>query len=311
MHFRGDFMRYFDLHCDTMGECCKRKLPLFNNSELHISLDKAMCLEGYTQLFAIWIPDEFRGDEAVSYFDKVSSYFYKELEKNKEYISLAGSGDKTKLKAVLTVEGGSASRGTVEGVKHLYDKGVRVMTLTWNAVNEIASGAFSEGGLTENGKEVISEMERLGMVVDVSHLNRKSFFDVAEFAEKPFIASHSNADIVENFAARKRNLTDEQIGVIRDGGGLIGLNFCEDFLRFNSSTGIDALLEQIKHFLGLGCENILSIGSDYDGCPVNSDFNGVEKIPDVFNALIKKGISEKTLEKIFYLNAESFFNLYL
>ena len=99
----------------------------------------------------------------------------------------------------------------------MYEKGVRILTLTWNAENEIASGAFCEnGGLTDFGKTVIKKMENLKMVVDVSHLNRESFFDVAENTTLPFIASHSNPDIVETNAGRKRNLTDEQIEIIKE-----------------------------------------------------------------------------------------------
>lgn len=299
-------MKYFDLHCDTVGECSNNKLPLRENT-LHIDLNRTKCLEAYTQVFAIWIPDEFRGKTAVSYFNKTVGYFYEEIDKNKDLISLYGDNRSTPVKAILSVEGSSACNGTLEGLHHLYSKGVRLITLTWNGKNEVGSGAFSEGGLTSFGKEFIKESEKLGIVLDVSHLNRQSFFEFAKIAEKPFIASHSNADIVNNEFGKKRNLSDEQIAIIKERKGLIGLNFCRDFIEDEKTDGIDALYRQIEYFLSLGCENIIALGSDFDGCPVHNDLNGIEKIPCVYTTLKQRGVDENILRKLFWENAETFF----
>ena len=199
-------MKFFDLHCDTIGECCKNKYSLRKNN-LHISLEKARNFESYTQVFAIWIPDELRKEKAVAYFDSVCDYYKAELSRNKDVLTSYNplNKDEKRMKAILSVEGGAALGGTIDGLYHLYDRGVRILTLTWNAPNEIASGAFSDGGLTEFGKEVIKKCEKLKMIIDVSHLNRQSFFDVAENTERPFIASHSNPDIVNTNSGRKRN----------------------------------------------------------------------------------------------------------
>lgn len=299
-------MKYFDLHCDTIGECSNNNLSLKNNS-LHISLERAEKINEYTQAFAIWIPDELRGKEAVKYFDKTADYFYKEIEKNSELISLYDSDKNTPVKAILSVEGGSACGGTIEGLYHLHERGVRLVTLTWNAPNEIACGAFSEGGFTEFGKEFVKASEELGITIDVSHLNRQSFFEFAEISKKPFVASHSNADIVNNEYGRKRNLDDQQIKIVKEHNGLIGLNFCRDFIESEKSQGVDALYEQIEYMLSLGCEDILAFGSDFDGCTIHNDLNGIEKIPKVYSSLKEKGVSENILEKIFWKNAKRFF----
>ena len=302
-------MKLFDLHCDTIGECYKNKLSL-RNSKLNVSLDKAKEIESYTQVFAVWIPDELRGKSATDYFNNVCDYYYKELELNKDLIVNLKDAkkDEKRVKAILAIEGGAALAGDTENIYKVYEKGVRILTLTWNAQNEIASGAFCEnGGITSFGKTVIKKMEKLKMVVDVSHLNRESFFDVAENTALPFIASHSNPDIVETNAGRKRNLTDEQIEIIKERNGLIGLNFYKEFLDVDNKTGVDALKVHLDYLLNKGCENIIALGSDFDGCDLSDGITGLESMDSVYNSLINDGFSKTLIDNMFCYNAERFF----
>ncbi len=302
-------MKLFDLHCDTIGECYKNKLSL-RHSGLHVSLDKAKNFESYTQVFAVWIPDELRGKSATDYFNNVCDYYYKELELNKDLIVSFGDAkkDDKRVKAILAIEGGAALAGGIENLYKAYEKGVRILTLTWNAQNEIASGAFCEnGGLTSFGKTVIKKMEKLKMVIDVSHLNRESFFDVAENTTLPFIASHSNPDIVETNAGRKRNLTDEQIEIIKERNGLIGLNFYKEFLDVDNKTGVDALKVHLDYLLNKGCESIIALGSDFDGCDLSDGITGLESMDSVYNSLINDGFSKTLIDNMFCYNAERFF----
>lgn len=299
-------MRFFDLHCDTVGECCKNNIPLRSNC-LHVDLQRSREFRGYTQVFAIWIPDDLRGKQAVEYFNKTADYFYSELEKNKDLISLYFEDAQTPVTAILSVEGGSACGGTIDGLRNLRSRGVKIITLTWNGKNEIGAGAFSEGGITEFGKEFIGEAEHLGVVLDVSHLNKRSFFEFAELSEMPFIASHSNVDIVNTDLGRKRNLSKEQIEIIKSRHGLVGLNFCTDFIDDDKTEGVASLCRQIDYMLSLGCEDVIAFGSDFDGCRVCDDFNGIEKIPRLWTALNSGGFDEKILKKLFYENADSFF----
>ena len=300
-------MRVFDLHCDTIGECYKQDKKLKEN-DLHICLDRVGRFERYTQVYAIWIPDEYRGETAVNYFNNVANYFYKEIEENKNTVSMYSEASETPCKAILAVEGGSACGNSIEGLLHLYNRGVRAITLTWNDRNEIAGGAFSEGGFTDFGKEFVKECHNLGIVIDVSHLNRESFSELCDLYDGTFIATHSNADIVDNEYARKRNLTDEQISVIRERKGLIGLNFCRDFLHVGDECGAEGVYNQVVYFLERGCQDIIALGSDYDGCTVDSDINGVETLRYLYNYLLNKGLSPNIVDKLFYENAERFFS---
>ena len=131
--------------------------------------------------------------------------------------------------AILSVEGGSAAAGSLDNIRSMYRDGVRLMTLTWNAENELGHGVWSPegGGLSPFGKEAVALMNRLGMIVDVSHLSDAGFADVAKISENPFVASHSCSRAL---CPHRRNLTDEMFSVIRDRGGLVGINFCREFL---------------------------------------------------------------------------------
>ena len=130
--------------------------------------------------------------------------------------------------AFLTIENGSALAGDLSRVQVLADQGVRAVTLVWNGENEIGSGHTTDHGLSAFGKAVIPELERCGILVDVSHLNDPGFYDLLEVAQKPFLATHSNARAV---CGHRRNLTDEMIREMVDRDCLIGLNYFVKFLR--------------------------------------------------------------------------------
>lgn len=298
-------MKVFDLHCDTIGECYKHQKNLRSN-DMHLSLEKTARYEEYCQVFAIWITDDKRGQTAVDYFNNVADLYYKSIEENDDLISAYGSGKDTPVKGVLACEGGSACGGTLDGLRHMYERGVRLVTLTWNDNNEIGGGAFSEGGITPFGVEFVKECERLGVIIDVSHLNRETFWDVVKVTEKPFVASHSNANIVDNERGIRRNLDDAQIEVIRDRRGLIGLNFCNNFLQQQEYPGLLSLCEQIRYFLEMGCEDIIALGSDYDGCEMIDELKGAEKMSETYEFLLSQGFSQKIIDKIFYENAKRF-----
>ncbi len=299
-------MNIFDLHCDTIGECFKQGKSLRKN-DLHIDLERCAKYGTYNQVFAVWIPDELRGEAALTYFISVSDFLNEEIAKNNDIVSFYKDKRKTPVKALLAAEGGSACGGTIEGLYELYNLGVSVITLTWNARNEIGGGAFSSGGLTPFGKEFIKICGQLGITVDVSHLNRESFWELTRIYDGPLIAGHSNADIVNNYYARHRNLSKEQINEIKARNGLVGLNFCKSFIENSGIEGAISLIEQIDYFLDLGCDNILSLGSDYDGCEMHCDLSGVEKLCSVYEKLSLHGYSEEILQKIFYKNAYDFF----
>ena len=206
---------------------------------MYIDLLISSSFSSFGLVVAIWIPDEKRGEAAFTYYQAVRDCFYGECAENAEKIlpcktaaDIETAFCAHKVAAVLAVEGGAVLGGDLEKLDELYRDGVRLMTLTWNDTNEIGNGCFAKnkGGLTDFGKQVVQKMQNMHMLVDVSHLNERGFYDVAEYTEKPFLASHSDADIVNNPYAKARNLTDEQIKILTERNGLIGINLCADFL---------------------------------------------------------------------------------
>ncbi len=286
-------MKLFDLHCDTITECYKRNVNL-KESELDISLEKGKFLEEWKQVYAIWLPDEYRGETAEIYYENVLEKFKKETE------GVSG--------AILAVEGGSALGGKIENVEKFKNDGVKIVTITWNKENELGSGCFSDEdtGLTSFGKEAIKEMIKNRIVPDVSHLSEKGFYDLCDTTDFPFIASHSDA---YQLNAHVRNLKDEQIKIISNRGGLIGLNFYNKFLGLEKNS-LDTITSHAEHMLSLGAENTLALGSDYDGCSIYPELKGVEKMQDL-HLHFEKYFGKALADKIFFENAEKYFQTYV
>ena len=306
-------MRYFDLHCDTMIGCYNNNKALIKN-DLHVDLIRAEYLKNYIQCFAVWIPDEFRGDAAFDYFSKVSDKFFEEVKKNREKIIFCNEmGDITKSEkenlfgAILTVENGSAVAGKLENIEKMSAMGVKMLTLTWNGENEIGGGVLSENkiGLKPFGKLAVQELEKNNIVIDISHASIELFYDVAEMANKPFIASHSNSI---KHCSNLRNLTDEQFEVIKDSGGIVGINLYRNFLNDSSEkASIKDIVIHAEHFLSLGGENAVSIGGDLDGSEMPYDIKGIESFGEIYEEFLRLNYKESLLNKIFYSNAADFF----
>lgn len=298
-------MRYFDLHCDTLTEILGREQTLTGNGR-HVDLAKTENIDEYVQLFAVFIPDEKRGKEASAYFDRAAD-LYDALVRSEPAFGRYEDSD-ARFRGILTVESLSACGGTIEGIVHLAERGVRVATLTWNGQNEIASGAFAEDtGITPFGREALRTMRACGMIPDVSHLGKKSFSQLCELSDDVFIATHSNCDLTENPFGQKRNLEDWQIREIVARHGLIGINFCEDFLGDNGDTGFEAVRRHIEHFLDVGAVDVLAFGSDFDGCTIHPSLAGIDKMPALHAYLLRVGVPEK----IFFDNADHFFKTQL
>lgn len=305
-------MRYFDLHCDTIAECANQNQPLRENT-LQLSLERGKTYSPWFQCFAVWIPDSLRGGEAFAYFQRIHEKFLEELKRNQG--SLTACIQKENFQrieeaggcgAVLTVEGGAALAGKLENIAYFAKRGVKALTLTWNGPNEIGDGAMAEHpkGLTEFGKKAIAELEKYGIVIDISHAGDPLFYEVAERAGRPFIASHSNARTV---CGHPRNLTDDQFQIIKHRGGLVGLNFYVDFLRDSGTACMEDVLRHAEHFLSLGGEKTLAIGSDFDGAKMPEDLQGVQAVEALAECFLKHGYAESLVDDIFYGNAYRFF----
>lgn len=308
-------MRFFDLHCDTAFECVTRKAGNdLDRGAWHLSLERGNGFEAWHQIFAVFMPDELRGEAAVAHYRKVRDYIYRQVELFPERFVLCRSAEEITAAerpgicgAIMSVEGGSAIAGSLDNLRALYNDGVRLMTLTWNAENEIGHGVGSpeKGGLSDFGRQVVALMNELGMIIDVSHLSDAGFADVAELSRKPFVASHSCS---RRLCPHRRNLTDEMFGVIRDRGGLVGINFCREFLEERGEAKMDHILAHTEHFLSLGGEKVVCMGSDFDGTDIPDGLTGIESIPALYERFLKANYPESLVEDIFFGNASRFFS---
>ena len=301
-------MEYFDLHCDTLTEAWKQNKSLYEN-DLHVSFKRGSGYQPWMQCFAVFIPDTVRGAAAMAYFDAARQKLQQELKTTPQAVLCRTSNDLHVCRqqmgagALLTVEGGAVLGGKLESLDHLSSCGVRAMTLTWNGDCEIGGGVESGRGITPFGRETVRRMEELSIVVDVSHASERLFYDVAEQAQKPFIATHSNARAL---CGHPRNLTGEQFAVLRDRGGLVGLTLHPPFLEENGKADITSLLRHADYFLSRGGEQILCIGSDFDGADMPQGINGIQDMENVQEIFLKH-YKESIVKAIFFENAYKFF----
>ncbi len=188
----------------------------------------------------------------------------------------------SETKVILSIENGSAISGDLDNVEYFYNKGVRIASITWNDDNELGCGAKTknDNGLTELGKKYVNKLNDYGILVDVSHLSEKSFWEVVSITNKPIIATHSN---VYNLCKNPRNLKDEQIKAIAKSGGIIGICFYSDFLNNQKRANIKDIVKHIKYIKDLVGIDYIGFGSDFDGMNVEKTAEGVENISFINN----------------------------
>ncbi len=262
---------FVDAHCDTIVKLCGRGGELREAPCMQLDLKRLEIFPGAVQFFAVWL-DPIYYPIAMRQTMKYIAFYHRQMEKNAESIrhvntfaDILQNKECGRHSAVLSLEGGEALEGELSALEIYHQLGVRAMTLTWNHRNTLADGAaenITGGGLTHFGREVVREMEQLNMLVDVSHLSDAGFWDVERLAQKPFIASHSNARAVCSHA---RNLTDDMLRALAAKGGVAGLNFYPDFLRENGDAGIDEIICHSSHMLDVMGEDHVGLGSDWDG----------------------------------------------
>lgn len=212
-----------------------------------------------------------------------------------------------RLSAVLTMEDGVAVYGDMGNLKGFYDMGVRALSLTWNFENCFGFPNSPDPhkmalGLKPFGKEAIMYMQELGMLVDVSHLSDGGFFDVAALCKKPFVATHSNC---RSLSPHPRNLTDEMLRILADHGGVSGLNFYGCFLNKNtadSTSRIEDIVRHARHMVNVAGEDVVAIGTDFDGMSGEQEIADCAQMPLLEDALMKAGFTPRQLEKLFSAN---------
>jgi len=294
-----------DAHCDTITKIMELETNL-NKNTCHIDIERLGNIGNYVQFFAAFIAPSYCQAYAMKRAVQIIDKFYQQVELNKDKIMLCCDYNDiqtaishNKVAAILSIEGGEALQGDLSALRIFYRLGVRSLCLTWNHRNEIADGVADEasgGGLTPFGRNVVKEMNSLGMIIDVSHIAEKGFWNVIELSDSPIIASHSNAKKICN---HRRNLNDEQIIAIKKNRGVIGINLYPLFLNDNGNAEINDIIRHIEHIISLiGYENI-GIGADFDGIEdTPRGMKGVEDLEIIFNELSKLNYSQECIEKL-------------
>ena len=306
-----------DGHCDTVLDIIKNNRKIGKLSRTgHLDIPRLKSGGVQVQVFAAYIEKEFKPDHSLQRALQLIDTLLLALAENKDTIELAFSAKDIKaivstgkIAAILAIEGGEALEGKLYNLRNFYRLGVRIITLTWNQRNDIADGSDyidSKRGLTTFGKSMIQEMNRLGMMIDVSHLSESGFWDVLDSSKYPVIASHSNC---YNLCPHQRNLKDSQIRAIAEKGGLVCIAYVPDFLiKENRKAIIDDVVDHIDHVVNLVGSDYVGLGSDFDGCrelPVGLE--GADKVYQIKDRLIEKGYAKEDVRKIMGYN---FLNLF-
>ncbi len=297
-------MKIFDAHCDTLSVLVNNNASITNSCGM-IRSDMLDSYEGYIQTFAAWLSPDCSNPlrQALILADK----FFAEAQAGgftviEDRLSLQRVVSQCDKGAILSIENGNALCGSCEVLNMLYRVGFRAITLTWNGSNELGFGAVDSvaGGLTDFGKSVVKRMNELGMVIDVSHLSEKGFWDVEKLSTKPFMASHSNAAALCN---HPRNLNDAQIKAVIEKRGVIGINLYPLFLTGTDKADISDVIRHIEHILSLGGEDSLGIGTDFDGISCTpSGLEDVSCLYKIFDEMAKLGYGDSLIQKISYQN---------
>jgi len=309
---------FIDAHADTISQALtlqQDERGMYSNNALHIDFARLSEFEAPVQVFALWLAEEFVAD-AFERTNYMLDFFELEVEKNSNLIEIALNLDdikriagEGKISAVLAIEGGEALMGKLEHLDYFYNRGVRILGLTWNNENELGFGQASgtAEGLKPFGFEVIRRMDELGMILDVSHLNEAGFWDAHSTSTRPYMASHSNSYAV---MPHNRNLLDDQIMAIVDSGGIIGFNMFPPFIATGGGATLDDAMAHFRHFIHIGAGAHIGLGSDFDGVP--SLIQGVDGVSSLkmFEKLLAEEFGEGTAFQIMEGNFYEFFVRY-
>lgn len=303
----------FDLHCDTAlalipGEGHPERN--LRKNDCHIDLERAGKLAGYCQCFACFTTPFMQEWMRVSpqiVFEQELAVLEKALADNTDVIQQAfcakdvmANQEAGLMSAILTIEGPAGFGFDPDRLEELYWKGFRITSLGWNEKNPLAGSHKTGGGLTDMGKAYIREAQRLGFIIDVSHISDEAFWNIMDITQAPVIATHSNSRVV---CDHSRNLTDDMFRAICSTGGVAGFNQCDAFVGDNPD--LDSACKHFLHFMEMDPDGKhIALGADLDGCDVLPfGFDGVQSYPALADKLLAVGLSENNLYDIYWNNA--------
>jgi membrane dipeptidase len=215
------------------------------------------------------------------------------------------------LAFVTHIEGAEAVAPDLSNLQTLYDRGLRSIGPVWSRPNVFGEGVpfrfpsspDTGAGLTAAGEHLVRTCNAMKILVDLSHLNEKGFWDVARMSSAPLVATHSNAHAL---CASSRNLTNEQLLAVRESRGMVGLNYATGFLRkdgrWDSMTDVSVMIAHIEHMIKFAGEDCVGLGSDFDGARIPAFIGNVTGAPKLLQALRDAGFSAALVEKIAYKN---------
>jgi len=303
----------FDLHCDTALALLGDKLQSVDSlrkNQLHIDLERAGSLPGYAQCFACFTTPDMQTwyqKSPVAVFEMEMAAILTQVEKHSDLIRQAftpedieNNFEKGIASAVLTVEGPAGFGFDPALLEDLYKIGFRITTLGWNEHNVLSGSNVTGEGLSDIGREYVREAQRLGMLIDVSHISDQAFWDIMDITQAPVIASHSNSRQVCDVS---RNLSDDMFLEICRTGGVAGFNLYADFV--GEQPDLNQAAAHFLHFLEQDPSGKhVALGGDLDGCErLVSGFDGVQSYPLLAQTLLDKGLDSEQVMNIFWNNA--------
>lgn len=304
----------FDMHCDTPDAIYHRKASIASN-DLHLSLEGMKNYDHYIQVMAVFIPPRLNDTEGFEFWKNATAYLDAQIEENKDIIIKATDGltcinacNNGLYAAIYSIEDARIVGDDLSRIDKFYSAGVRFITLTWSG-NSVIGGSFNtDNGITPFGRQALKKMFEVGIIPDISHSSEQLADDVCEAAiqlNKPFVATHSNSFYIWG---HRRNLRDRHFEVIKQLGGLVGISFCRPHIADETKCTItlSALIPHIEHYLSLGGENTVALGSDFDGTDLPDDLSGCADLYSLANELARLNYTQQMIDKIFFLNGRNF-----
>ena len=323
-------MKWIDMHCDTLSMLLEEKAAGLVRNRLCVDVERLKEAGAAAQFFACYVnAADFFGKSTVRKtgipWDRacekvLDMTVYACREENAGFGIARSSEDILRMErekciaGILTVEEGGVLNGRADRLDELYNRGIRLITLTWNHKNCVGSPNSRERnemekGLTPFGIETVERMNELGMIVDVSHLSDGGFWDCIRYSKRPIAASHSNARAL---CPHPRNLTDEMLRALGEKGGVVGVNFYGAFLRLpgagekaSGRADITVIVRHIRHMMDMAGEDAVALGTDFDGFDIESLPKGIEGVQDMdalWDAMRRAGFTERQIEKTAYEN---------
>jgi len=262
-------MSIIDLHCDVLSKIYATKQSLWSN-DAHFDVKRALESRVIIQFMALFVEPDWKHQGFYEILKQIN-YYHQQLEILDQHLyHISSEADiraecEKKIGCILHLEGAHALGDDVELLEILYRLGLRSLGITWNNRNLFADGigeGLKAGGLSQKGRQLVAEINRLGIMLDLSHLSMQGFFEVLEITDRPVIVSHANA---RQLCSHPRNLDDTQLSSLAANGGIIGINQVSYFVSEQGQPSIDQVVDHIVYIADkIGVKHI-ALGSDFDG----------------------------------------------